>query len=111
MVSMQAFYSDDLSSSPAEAYSFYYKFWFENNKNKQKRPWLVHLKRLSTSYVKNIDNIFCVVMSTSNINCLKLQFGCIFTFSNFSLHIAFFCFQLLSLLLHSFNMSKSLSLS
>ena len=36
MVSMLAFYSDDLSSNPAEAYCFFCKIVFEKNENKQK---------------------------------------------------------------------------
>ena len=36
MVSVLACYSDDLSSNPAEAYSFSVKFEFEKNENKQK---------------------------------------------------------------------------
>ena len=36
VVSELAFYSDDLSSNPAEAYSFAVKFVFEKNENKQK---------------------------------------------------------------------------
>ena len=42
MVSVLAFYSDDPSSNPAEAYSFSVKFVFEKNENKQKRPGLAH---------------------------------------------------------------------
>ena len=33
---MLAFYSNDLSSNPADAYSFSVKFVFEKNENKQK---------------------------------------------------------------------------
>ena len=36
MVSVLAFYSDDPSSNPAEAYSFSVKFVFEKKENKQK---------------------------------------------------------------------------
>ena len=36
VVSILAFYSDDPSSNPAEAYSFFCKLVFEKNKNKQK---------------------------------------------------------------------------
>ena len=36
VVGILAFYSDDLSSNPADAYSFSIKFVFEKNKNKQK---------------------------------------------------------------------------
>ena len=39
-----AFYSDDPSSNPTDANSFSVNFVFENNKNKQKRPGLAHLK-------------------------------------------------------------------
>ena len=37
-------YSDDPSSNPTDANSFSVNFAFENNKNKQKRPGLAHLK-------------------------------------------------------------------
>ena len=37
VVSVLAFYSDDPSLNPAEAYSFSVKWVFENNKNKEKR--------------------------------------------------------------------------
>ena len=41
MVNVLAFYSDDPSLNPAEAYCFYVKILFETNKNKQiKRPEL-----------------------------------------------------------------------
>ena len=36
VVSVLTFYSDDLSSNPADAYSFSVKFVFETNENKQK---------------------------------------------------------------------------
>ena len=36
MVSVLAFYSDDISLNPAEAYSFSVKLVFENNENKPK---------------------------------------------------------------------------
>ena len=36
MVSMLAFYSDNLSSNSADAYSFSVEFVFEKNENKQK---------------------------------------------------------------------------
>ena len=36
MVSVLAFYSEDPSSIPAEAYFLFVKFVFEKNKNKQK---------------------------------------------------------------------------
>ena len=37
VVSMLAFYSDDLSLKPAEAYSFFCKIEFEKNENNKKR--------------------------------------------------------------------------
>ena len=37
-------YSDDPSSNPTDANSFSVNFVYENNKNKQKRPGLAHLK-------------------------------------------------------------------
>ena len=36
MVSLLAFYSDDPSSNPADAYGYSEKFVFEKNENKQK---------------------------------------------------------------------------
>ena len=36
VVRMPAFYSDDLSSNPADTYSFSVKFMLEKNENKQK---------------------------------------------------------------------------
>ena len=47
MVSVLTFYSEDPSSNPAEAYSFFCNIVFEKNENKQKkRPGLAHfLKR------------------------------------------------------------------
>ena len=42
VVSVLAFYSDDPSSNPAEAYSFFCKIVFEKNKNEQKEAGLAH---------------------------------------------------------------------
>ena len=36
MVSVLVFYSDNLSTNPADVYSFFFKFVFEKSKNKQK---------------------------------------------------------------------------
>ena len=45
VVSVLAFYSDDPSSNPAEAYSFCVKFVFEKNENKQKEAGIgLHLR-------------------------------------------------------------------
>ena len=48
MVSVLAFYSDDPSSNPADAYSFSVKIVFDKNENKQKGaevgPFLVTLE-------------------------------------------------------------------
>ena len=38
VVSMLAFYSNDLSSNPADVNSFFCKFAFETNENDIKRP-------------------------------------------------------------------------
>ena len=44
MVSVLAFYSDDLSLNPSDAYSLFCKFVFEKNENNsKKRPWLLPL--------------------------------------------------------------------
>ena len=37
VVSVLAFYSDNLSLNPTDAYSLFSKFLFENKENKQKR--------------------------------------------------------------------------
>ena len=42
VVSVLAFYSDDQSSNPADAYSFYVQIVLEKNKNKQ----IAHLKKI-----------------------------------------------------------------
>ena len=42
VVSVLAFFSDDPSSNPAEAYSFSVNLVFEKNENTQKRPGLVY---------------------------------------------------------------------
>ena len=42
---MLAFYSDNQSSNPTEAYRFSVKFVFEKSKNKQKRGWVGQFKR------------------------------------------------------------------
>ena len=46
VVRVLAFYSDDLSLNPAEAYIFSVKFVFEKNESKQKRPGMDHLKHI-----------------------------------------------------------------
>ena len=43
---MLAFYFDDLSSNTAEAYSFYVKFRFEKNENKQKEAGVGPFKKI-----------------------------------------------------------------
>ena len=48
VVSELAFYSDDLSSNPAEAYSFAVKFVFEKNENKQKEAGVGQFKKKKT---------------------------------------------------------------
>ena len=42
LVSVLAFYSDNPSSNPANAYSFFVKFVFEKNENRRR---LAHLKK------------------------------------------------------------------
>ena len=46
VVSVFAFYSDDLSSNPSEAYRFSIKFVFEKNKNKQKEAGVGTFKKV-----------------------------------------------------------------
>ena len=41
VVSVCAFYSDDPSSNPSEAYSFFCKIVFEKNENKQKEAGII----------------------------------------------------------------------
>ena len=50
VVSVLAFYSDDPSSNPTEAYSFSVKFVFEKNKNKQKEAGVGPLNFLKFSF-------------------------------------------------------------
>ena len=49
MFSVLAFYSNDPSSNPAVAYSFYVKFVLEKNENKQKEA---HLKKDMSVYYR-----------------------------------------------------------
>ena len=50
VVSEFAFLSDNPSSNPAAAYSFYVKFVFEKNKNKQEEAGLAHFfKKVGTN--------------------------------------------------------------
>ena len=52
VVSVVAYYSDDPSSNPADAYSFSVKFVFKKNENKQKRPRLAHFcKNIVSRYL------------------------------------------------------------
>ena len=51
VVSMLAFYSDNPSSNPAEAYSFFCKIVFEKVENKQKRPGLAHVLKTDASHL------------------------------------------------------------
>ena len=46
VVSMLAFYSNDPSSNPADAYCFSVKFVFEKNENKQKEAGVGPLKKI-----------------------------------------------------------------
>ena len=54
VVSVLGLYSDDSSSNPAEAYSFFCNIVFENNENKQKRgrDWPTFKKQVAAE-VKN----------------------------------------------------------
>ena len=45
VVSVIAFYSDNPSSNPTEAYSFSVQFVLEKNENKQKEAGVGHLKK------------------------------------------------------------------
>ena len=49
VVSMLAFYSDNLSSNPAEAFSFTVQFVFEKNENKQKDVGVGPLKKVNSN--------------------------------------------------------------
>ena len=46
VVRVLAFYSDDLSLNPAEAYTFSVKFVFEKNENKQKEAGVGPFKKI-----------------------------------------------------------------
>ena len=50
MVRMLTCYSDDPSSNPAKANNCTSKILFEMNENMQKKPGLVHLKRIFKCY-------------------------------------------------------------
>ena len=51
VVSMLAFYSDDLSSIPLKPSTFSVKCYLKRTKITKKRPWLAHLKTLVSKYL------------------------------------------------------------
>ena len=56
VVSVLAFYSDDPSSNPAEAYSFSVNFVFEKNQNKQKEGGVGHFfKKILSAWIWTHD--------------------------------------------------------
>ena len=63
---MLAFYSDDLSSNPAEAYSFFCKIVFEINENKQKEagvdPLLKSHRPVLSFHCLSLDRVFIVTL-------------------------------------------------
>ena len=75
VVSVFAFYSDDPSSNPTDAYSFFsVKFVFEKNENKpEKRPGLNHLKKhwqcdtISGLGTASLACFFCNLKTSFNV--------------------------------------------
>ena len=64
MASVLAFYFDDLSSNPAEAYSFFlfFQFVFEKNEIKQKEAHLFkHEKNCQNRFQKATDGDFRMI--------------------------------------------------
>ena len=58
MVSVLAFYSDNPSSNPADAYSFSVQIVFEKNENKQKEAGVAHfLKKTTSKYEGHLISI------------------------------------------------------
>ena len=87
VVSVLAFYSDEPSLNPTDAFSFSVKFVFEKNKNKQKRgrgwPIFKKLSRTLLASLKsaraNLWKVFCfffvLIVSCASLNFfVQLQF-------------------------------------
>ena len=55
VVSVLAFYSNDPSSKPAEAYSFFCKICLKKNEIKQKEAGLAHFFEKNDPFVSNVD--------------------------------------------------------
>ena len=69
MVSMLAFYSDNLSSNPADAYSFSVEFVFEKNENKQKEAGDgTFIKPFGTPKLTVLDPLPFWVLSKNQLN-------------------------------------------
>ena len=56
VLSVLAFYADNKSSNPAEAYSFYVKFVFEKEYNKQKEASVGPFKIIGTNYLPTLND-------------------------------------------------------
>ena len=58
VVRVLAFHSDDPSSNPAEAYSFFFKIVFEKNENKQKEAGVgpIFFKKINLKENYNINS-------------------------------------------------------
>ena len=64
VVSVHAFYSDDPSSNPADAYSFSVKFVVEiDRKINKERPIFKKLKLFLFSFQKNVNNQMYLILS------------------------------------------------
>ena len=67
VVSVHAFYSDDPSSNPADAYSFSVKIVFEKDRkiNKERPGWPIfkQLKLFHFSFQKNVNNQIYLILS------------------------------------------------
>ena len=78
MVSVLAFYSDDPSSNPADAYSFSVQILFEKNENKQKEagvgPFLKrNLFMTSAPVSASFSYVKCSISSLSTYICCILK--------------------------------------
>ena len=75
MVSVLAFYSDDPSSNPAEAYIFSIKNLYEKNLNKEKqtKDWPI-FETITPAHFKTITHyVGWSVVATLKRNCKQLQ--------------------------------------
>ena len=79
---MLAFYSDDLSSYPTEAYSFSVKFVFEKNENKQKEAGVGPFLKKCTNISCFSNNYLPLIILKSNGKLDTFAMGYIFNPNN-----------------------------